>query len=760
MELTNNWIWWVAALVVTGGVAAYSYWRNRRPISGGMKILLTCLRLLAIGLILFCLLLEPKTVTQEKTRRRANLLVLADTSQSMTIEDIPRGGSKVSRIQSINSLFVDSKNGILSKLAERFDTIVYRFDAQCEGINLDSESTSVSKRPLQANGTLTDVGGALSKAVDDWRGQPIGGIVLLTDGRNNMGKNPLDVAKSINVPIYSIGVGDKVAPKDVRVTHIETSPVAYVDHAVPVRVSLHNSGYDGERIQVSLRQGQTVVDSTFVTLSEATPEQTLDFEIKPTKEGNFSYTVEAPALPGELTTENNLGTFFVKAIKAKLKVLLIDSRPRWEYAFLKRTLERDPNIEAAYILISQKSTAQLRGTLLAKTQKYYPHQRGLTNASRFPTTERELNTYDVLIFGDVPAKYFSQQQQQMMLDFVEQRGKAVIFLGGKNVLGRSGWVNSALHILLPVIVPTNGSVVRDEDFNPSLTAEGLYHPITRLGDTRETNESAWRDLPPLTRLYSNLQPRAGATVLTTYRNPQTRMSTPIIAFQRYGNGKSLLIAADSLWNWAFGVWAFKDEANYYPRFWSQAIRWMATRADAKLVNVETNKRVYDVNEEVHITARVYDESYLPARDAQLSLEISPPTGAPFQIPNSADSEIDGLYTARFRAQETGTYELTASGKLGETELGADSVDFAIQTPRVEFDNPQLNEELLQQLATASGGVYMPLEEIDALPSKIPDAGETITTIHENELWDSPIILILAVGILGAEWMLRKRKGLV
>jgi len=765
MEVTNFWSWWIVALVVTTGIAIYAYFRNKKPISIRLKIVLITLRFLALGLLLFCLILKPAMVKQEEKHLRANLLVLVDTSQSMAIADVPDGGSTIERTAAVQKLFLEPKNQIYSKLAERFDLQLYHFDTQCEGIDsVQNETETLS----QAAGVRTDVGNALSKAVNDWKGQPIAGVVLLTDGRNNTGGNPLDISQSLNVPIYSIGVGNPAAPKDVKLVKIESLPVAYVDHTLPVNVTLHSNGYDGDKIQVRLLQGQKLVDSTFVTLSETSPQQTIDFEIKPKEEGNFGYVVSVPGLEGELTTENNQDTFFIKAIKEKLKVLFIDSRPRWEYAFLKRTLERDPNIDGTFMILSQKNASQLSKTLLAKTGKYYPQSfdtqatqpkgQDIRALKKFPTTEAELNLYDVLILGDIQKSSLSPEQLNMTKNFVEKRGKAVIFLGGKNSFSRTGFGSSELQNLLPVIVPQNRSIIRDEDFNPVLTAEGFYHPITRLADTREANKAVWRDLPPLSRLYSGLQLRAGATVLAEYRDNRT--NEPVIVFQRYGNGKSLLIAADSLWNWAFGIWTFKEEANYYSQFWSQTIRWMATRTDAKLVNVETNKPIYSPSEQVQITVRVYNETYQPISDAELSIEVSPPTGKPFQIPSNADTQVEGLYSAQFLASEKGTYKITATGSLSGKQLGTDSVEFSVQTPLIEFENPQLNEELLKQLADISGGVYTPLLQIDTLPSQIKDVGSTITTVHEDELWDSPFILLLAVGILSAEWILRKRKGLV
>ena len=759
MEFTHFLPWWIAAiiLVIAMGITTVAYWRNRKPISVRLKSLLVILRLLAVGLLLFCLL-GPVLTERVEIHKRSNLLVLVDTSQSMAVEDVPIDNQKLSRLEATKGLFFDREKGIFPKLMAAFDVQLYRFDSECKMIETAiSETGSQEMLPSSADGILTDLGGAISKAVNDWKGQPITGVVLLTDGRDNSGRSPLDAA-NLDVPVYPVGVGNPVAPKDIKLGKIEVAPVAYVGHNVPVNVKLVNSGYDGEKIQVNLFQGKRVVDSAFVTLSKDEAQQNISYEIQPQKEGNFGYAVSVPALPDEFTTENNQASFFLKVIKSKLRVLYIDSRPRWEYAFLQRTLKRNPHIDADSLILSSKSPARRRGTLLARTAGYYPREPGKQDqAQRFPGTAAALNAYDVLIIGDMQPRDFTPQQLKFVKDFVELRGKAVIFLGGQRSLGRNGFGKGELQNLLPAIIPPNGGFTRDEDFNPSLAAEGVYHPITRLGDSRSENEAVWRDLPPLTRLYIGAKPRAGAIVLAKYRQGR---NVPVIIFQRYGNGKSLLIAADSLWNWDLGIRAFKEEADYYHLFWAQTIRWMATKADAKLVNVDTNKRIYNLNEEVYITARIYNESYLPTSQADLIVEVSPPEGTPFQIPINPDTEIAGVYSAGFRATEKGTYKITITASLGGVKLGTDAVEFVVEIPLIEFDNPQLNEELLKRLAESSSGSYTKLEEVNSLPEKIKDVGEIIVETHENELWDNPIVLIIVVGILGAEWVLRKWKGLV
>jgi hypothetical protein len=313
---------------------------------------------------------------------------------------------------------------------------------------------------------------------------------------------------------------------------------------------------------------------------------------------------------------------------------------------------------------------------------------------------------------------------------------------------------------LPIVIPPTGCFVQDEDFNPGLTQQGAYHPITRLKDTQASNEALWRDLPTLSHWYGGFQLRGGATTLAEYRQNRTDRAVPIIIFQRTGQGKSLLIAAEGLWNWAFGVGNSTVEDNTYARFWGQTIRWMATRADAKQINVTTDLTTYSVGDEVHITVYAYDESYQPVDNAALKTEVTPPDGKLFQVRADKNSQTPGVYAAQFNANQKGSYQIRVSGNYGSSSLGEDSTQIVVQSPLAEFENPQLNEALLKELAAKTGGVYTPIAQAESLPDKIKEVRERVFAVQERDLWDSPIVLILAVGFLGAEWFLRKRRGLV
>ena len=753
MRFTYLWPWWtvVLGLTIMAGITTYGYFRLNRPLSQRFRVLLIGLRILAALVLLICLL-EPVLVERKDITPPTNLLVLADTSQSMQLKDVESTGQPLTRLDLVNRVLFNPNSHFLPALADRFDIHLYQFDKQLYQIPKEIDS-------LNAEGGLTDIATSVYDASKEWRGQLLAGVVLLTDGAHNTSTSVVEKATEAQIPVYAIGIGNPEPPRDLKLSKIQVNPVAYTEHDLPIRVTVHHAGYSGNKTRVSLTMDNQVVAAVPLTLTDE-PKQTIEFVLNPQEEGTFQYVVSVPELEGELTSENNTRAFPLKVVKTKLQLLYIDAHPGWEYAFLKRALERDPNIDSTCVILSSKSPDQLRGTLLARYDRYYPQTTQPERVSRFPETLDDLLFYDILIIGDLRSNTLTPQQYTAITDFVEKEGKAVIFLGGRNSLGRDGFKNTPLAALLPIVIPVNGCFVRDEDFTLQLTQQGMYHPITRLEDTQAKIEALWRDLPPVSRRLGGFELKGGATTLAEYRSDRDRTSLPIIIVQRSGLGKSLLIAAEGLWNWGFGVWNFKDEDETYPRFWGQMIRWMTTQTDTKQIRVTTDLTTYSVGDEVQIITYAYTESYQPMVAADLMIEVIPPDSKPFQVQTSVNSQRDGVYRAQFRANQKGAYRISALGVDHSASLGGDLTEIFVESPLAEFENPQLNENLLKELAAKTGGFYTPIDDVISLSDKIKPVQESVFAVQERELWDNPIVLILAVGFLGTEWFLRMRRGLV
>ena len=278
----------------------------------------------------------------------------------------------------------------------------------------------------------------------------------------------------------------------------------------------------------------------------------------------------------------------------------------------------------------------------------------------------------MLILGDVGEAHLTKAQQLAIVDFVEVQGNPIIFLSSRSTLGVGGVRNTALAHLLPIDVPAGGCRVHDTEFTIQPTQTGMFHPILQTGDRDSTlgnQTTVWQNIPAsLSRSFSGFQLRGGATVLM-----ESGDGTPVLVLQRAGLGKSLLIAAEGLWNWDFGVSTFKDDRyrTLYSRFWAQAIRWLATDTDDKKLYLATDAATYTVGEVAKVTAYLYSDTYQRQTDASVQIEVVPPEGAPFQLrmhsgaangltsQPGATSDIRSLDTAQFTLLQKGTYRIRA-----------------------------------------------------------------------------------------------------
>ena len=757
----------VICILIAVGITVYGYYRVEHPLRSLLRYSLITLRFIAIG-ILLCCLLAPVIIEKKDVTPPTHLSILVDTSRSMNLNDNHHGQTDISRMDQVNTLLFDESSQFIQNLKEEYKVHLYRFDSV-----LQEGSVGIEK--FEPDGALTNISSAINETVQRWRGQPNAGIILITDGAHNASGLSVEDLAALKTPIYAIGVGSPQPPRDILIQHVDVSPIAYTGHETVIRIHVVQTGYSNESIRVSLRELGTnrLVDASILNFTEEDSEKSVtlngqrlikgtqhlvELKLTPQTEGNFQYKVILPGIEGELTDTNNEKTISLKVVKAKLNVLYFEGRPRWEYTFLKRTLERDPDIEAAFSLLSKKITSD---SLLRNNKGYYP-QDNTSQASHFPETRDELYKYDVLILGDLTADHFNSVQQQIIVDFVEQRGKAVIFLPSHNALGVNGFKNTELSRILPIQIPSNGCLEQDGEFSLKLTQSGMFHPILQLTDTIDRNTEMWQNLPALSRAYSRFQLRAGASTLISKQSGQ-----PILIFQRVGLGKSLLFAAEGIWNWHFGVNSYKGSSyqTVYPRFWAQTLRWMAQQSDENRIYLTTSSPTYAQGDIVAINIRAYSLTMQPQADADIELTVTTPNGVSYPLKTHTESTetqagFAGNYTAQLKAEEKGTYKIRAVGHSGNLSLGDDEIDIFVHPQLIELEAPQLNELLLMELSEKTGGVYVNIEEAYNLSEKINVVQDPVFVDTERDLWAHPFILISVVGLLGAEWFIRKRIGLI
>lgn len=767
MRFSYFWPLWaiILAIVITVGITVFFYLRLKHPLSKILRTTLITLRFVAIT-ILLCCLLAPVIIEKKDVTPPTHFSILIDTSSSMQLEDNYKGVSDLSRMDQVNQLLFSESNQFLPRLQQEYDLHLHGFDAslnQSQIIGVD----------FVADGKLTNLSNAIIEAEKATKGHPNAGILLITDGSHNTSNFPLEKIVDLSVPIYAIGVGSLSPPKDIQIQNIETPPITHTGHETVVRITVIQSGYTTKSTRLSLRETNTnkLIDAEILTFEAGSSNEnitlkgqgmiqgtkhTVDLKITPETEGTFQYKLLIPAYEDELTDENNEMTFSLKVIKAKLNVFYLEGRPRWEYTFLKRILERDPDLNPTFALLSKNIR---QNTVLAKEEGYYPQQN--EQITYLPDNLQGLAKYDILILGDLTDQHLTTTQQQSIINFIEDRGKAIVFIPSHNALGKNGYRNSKINQILPIKIPSNGCIERDADYSLILTQFGTYHPMMQLSDTLKGNSNIWNNLPPLSKVFQGFQLKAGATPLIEIQDVG-----PVMIFQRVGLGKCLLFTAEGLSNWHFGVHAYKNETlqNTYPRLWAQILRWMAQQSDDDTIYLSSDAPSYNQGDIAKIRVNAYSPTFQPHDKADIQVIVTAPNGS--QFPLQTHTEIDNnstsqgnSYMTELKVDEIGIYHLSAKGTIGNIPLGEDRIDVTVQPQLIELESPQLNENLLKQLTEQTNGVYLTIDDAEKLPDSINSEQKPVFVDEERDLWAHPLILISVVGLLGTEWFLRKRIGL-
>ena len=546
LTLHGGRIWLgLGIFLLTAGLAYYSYRTTNPPVSRAKRLFLMGLRTLAFFLLLLALT-EPVFSLVRRFTRPPRVALLVDTSKSMSLEEEGRG-----RLERVKEL-LDSGWG--KELTSNGELSAYQFSSQVRPLT-PSDS-------LIASGEGTAIGDALIEGKKRLSGENLVGMIILTDGENNLGRDPLQVARGLGVRLYPVGVGSPFPPKDLAITGYRTNEVAYVGAKLPVEATIRGSGFFGQKGLLLLKEGGVILDRKEFSLPSEGGEVRVTLDLIPQKEGLHRYTLSLPQKEGELTGENNQRQFWVQVLKSKIKVLIISGGPSWEFSFLRRALEGDENVEPKFFV--------------GKRDGFYE--------GRPPTTIEGLRGYDLVILQNCPRRLLKGRTESLLVDYVEEGG-ALLMTGGERSFGSGGYSSSPLAKILPLTLSPKEAVING-DFSPLLTLKGRAHPVMGLEADPNLNELAWADLPPLqgVNFVAGTSPQAEVLAI----HPTLKLGSqplPVIAVRRYGQGKLMVITGFPLWRWDFLEWGVGKSNSYYLRFWSNALRWLVTREEAKLVKI-------------------------------------------------------------------------------------------------------------------------------------------------------------------------------
>ena len=743
---------WIAGagVLLLGLLALYGvvYYLTNRYTSDRVRAVSFGLR--AAVLALLCIpLLEPVLVTPDVVPDENFVAVVVDASASMSIPDGTHGPT---RLDDAAHVLLDPADGILDPLDDHFKLRYYLFDG--------SARRADSLGGARAEGPATNLSAALGRVLDDFRGLPLRGVVLLTDGGDNstaVPRNQADALRAADVPLHVVGLGREGFRQERELLDVTVSKAVEENTGAEIDVKVRSWRGEPQAVAFRVLDGGAVVHEERRRLKgDGLIDQfTLFFE--PPAPGAREYRIEMETAEGELNTANNALPMLVDTRRDTLRVLYFEGHLRQEFKFVKRALEDDQVVEF---------------TSVARTGTGKVYRQGIRRpdelAGGFPSDEAELFDFKAVILGDIEAGHFTPGQLQMIETFVRVRGGGFLMLGGRRSFADGDYANTPIADLLPVALdPARRTVLpprfalpdrepAGQGFRFAPTAAGLETPILKLSPDEAENRRLWAEVPGLTSINYLGAVKPGAVVLAEKPEDDFGGREPLLAAQRYGRGRSAALATASTWRWQMLLDA--DDARH-ERFWRQLVRWLVASAPAP-VTVDLGPRRFAPGDEVPVTVTLFDGRYGPLTGAAVEAVVVAPSGAERVLDVREALTEPGTYAAPFVADEEGLHTLAVTARdAAGVPVGTATEPLLIRPDGREFYDATLKRALLEDLATAAGGAYHAPDDAGAIPEALRTRRTSTSIYHAEYLWDLPLLFLLILVLLTAEWFYRRRKGL-
>ncbi|MDB5309636.1 MAG: hypothetical protein JWO38_3838 [Gemmataceae bacterium] len=789
---------WLAFLLGIAAVAAVGvlYVREAGRLGFAPRSTMAMIRITIVVVVAF-LLLRPVWVREYKGEKRRPVAVLVDVSQSMASKD-PRPGAgdqwrvaiaydfvapdkgipdmpitsvigdgklpdKPQRIEVARAALTNPKLSFFGRLRDKSGPLeVSTFGSRRAG------QEGVDNKWLKEL-AATEPRTALCDAVNELIGRDPNdlpaAVVLVTDGRENASRASLDdIAREcarLKVPLHVYGVGSS-AYGHVQLRDAAVPDVLFVDDLVSVPVRYRVKGVTDGRAEIVLKYGDREVARKVIDPVREGDDLREVLSFVPSKQDaearkqELTVTVRVTSGAGvtaEVLTDET--TKAVKVVDRKLKVLLVDSLPRFDFKFLQRALLRDRRVEARFYLTEGDRTTMKSGK---------PWVPGF--AFGRDEFRKELFEYDLLILGDVPATFWTPEQQEVVKDFVAEGG-GLIHLAGR-WHAPAGWLKSPIADVLPVEFAAVRfpieSPQRPTPFRPQVVPAAGRSAVLALEDDPLDNARLWRTLPEVYWHYPVTKLKPAAEVFLAH--PREKLADgkpmPLLAGHYYGKGYVLFVGFDETWRWRLN-----EGDKFFGRFWSQAVyvAGVPRTVGTKLTQLSLDTTDPIQGKTGQLYARLFTKDFQPVTAEEIEARLvkvdADPNDKDTNVPvklvaiRGPDNKPTGEYVATLPFNRTGRFSLKVDPNNGNPA----ALDYRVNLPpEHELAPGGMAEGEMRKLAEASGGKFYREEDLVKLADQVKPQYTPYSVRTETVLWNRWALFLL-VGLMTLEWIVRKLNGL-
>ena len=710
-------------------LALWFFWTSLRRVgSKPKKVFLFFLRVVTFVLLLV-ILLRPELEFKKSHSLKNHIAILLDNSKSLSIKTFPK---EVPRIDLVRKTLESNK--------EYFDQLKKDFQVDTYFVSDGIEKVSSRLKDYQANRPYTDYRRVLEELNKIYENKSLQGVFLFSDGADltqEPGEISPDILKSltrINGPVHTLQAGSNDQFRDLALESVSAPDFGFVQQPVRLSLTVFSSELGNRNVTLVLKEGDRILVSKIIEIREDQKEYKVDLQFTPRKIGKRIYTLNLPRFAEESILTNNQKEFEVDVARDRIRILHLNGRPSWDSRYLREVLANNPRVD----LLSFFILRNMGDDVVAPTSEL--------SLIPFPSNllfDDYLSSFDLIIFQNFKYEPFIDKKYLSNIRKYVEKGGAFLMVGGELSFHGGSYSHTPIEDILPVSFKDVETRFIDKEFRPKISGDFSNHPILRL--EKELNEEVWSSLPPLHGANLGLVANKDAYVLL-----KNESESPILVAGEFGEGRTALLATDSVWSWGFGG----AGGRYFHRFWNNVIDWLIAEPETRRLQLESDKERYREEEQVLIKFKLLKENYQPAENITGKLTLSSRSGE--VIAKELKTDKLGGQVFPFIPEQSGFYEAVI-----EIEGLQEKIMFSVLKDNAEFEKPLVNDFVLKKIAQVSGGQYKVLDGTNDLSALQFENPEIKVKSHSRSfsLWENWWAYGLVVGFLVMDWWLRRKAGL-